>query len=98
MSCGGIVNGTETVPGVGASKNEVADYNKGKRRACAVRASAIHTDLMYVLPEGNELSDPRAIWTALSTHLDHANTYSITQQKWKLLLNTLTDKMDPSAG
>jgi len=91
-----IVNGTETVPGVGASENEVADYNKRKRRACAVLASAIHTDLMYLLPEGNELSDPRAIWTALPTHLDHASTYSITQEKRKLFLNTLTDKMDPS--
>ena len=92
----GIVNGTETVPGVGASENEVVDYNKRKRRACAVLASAIHTDLMYLLPEGNELADPRAIWTALSTHFDHASTYSITQEKRKLLLNTLTDKMDPS--
>jgi len=92
----GIVNGTETVPGVGASGNEVADCNKRKRRACAVLASAIRTDLMYLLPEGNELSDPRAIWTALPTHLDHASTYSITQEKRKLFLNTLTDKMDPS--
>ena len=90
----GIVNGTEAAPG--ASENEVADYNKRKRRACAVLVSAIHTDLMYLLPEGNELSDPRAIWTALSTHFDHASTYSITQEKRKLLLNTLTDKMDPS--
>jgi len=29
----GTVNGTETVPGVEASENEVADYNKRKRRA-----------------------------------------------------------------
>ena len=66
----GIVNGTEDAPGTEASEHEVADYIKRKRRSCAVQASAVHTDLVYLLPEGNELSYPREIWTILSVHFE----------------------------